>query len=177
MENDETTEEAGEENGSSVFAKLSDHAQTREIEGFTYKVQPVPFEKSFPALMRLIRMLSPTLAAFFREKGLNLRVAAIFDRIPQILTDAEMKFYGDLFGSYSWVIDGEKEIPLITSNRNLHFNMRHLPYLRWILFAMEVNFAGFFGGIQNDQESLSIVLKGLNLSTESTGGNGSAGAS
>lgn len=155
---------------------LEDQAQDRDICGFMIKVQPAPFDKSWPGLLRLLRLVSAPAADALRAGASLHKMAAIVDHIPTILTDAETTYFMELFGPYSWIIEGDRQVPLIKANRNKYFAVNHLACLRWILFAMEVNFTNFFGGIQSDAGNIGAVMDLLNLKT-STGGSGSAGVS
>lgn len=127
---------------------LEERAVTEELDGTVYRVTPVPLGVGKPALLRLIRILSPIFAAAAKAGEKDGRAAAIFEVLPTVLTDADEKHFEQLFGPYSEYKNETGDwIKLVDKARELHFAGRYLAYFKWMIFAMRVNFGDFFAGI------------------------------
>lgn len=120
---------------------LSDKNQEKEIDGFTYVVTPLPFGVGRQALMRLIRVVSPVFSAAL---GGGKVEAAIFNALPLALSDDDVVYFAKVFGDASRYKDGEKLVPLVSQNQELHFAARYKAFLQWLIFCVEVNYKDFF---------------------------------
>jgi hypothetical protein len=126
---------------------LEEKAQTEEIDGVVYQVTPVPFGVGKVALLRLIRIISPILAAAAKGES-NARAGAIFEVLPGALSDKDVEYFEKLFGPYSEYQDPSGDYKkLVDAARELHFAGRYLAFLKWLIFCMRCNFGDFFAGI------------------------------
>src|ERR1700752_4107798 len=97
-----------------------------------------------PALVRLLKLLLPIFGAAATKD-----LAQIFNALPLALNDKDITFYSEMFGPYSWYLDGDKWVPLIRKPQAflaLHFAGRYLEFLKWLTFNVEVNYGPFFSG-------------------------------
>ncbi len=122
---------------------LSDKSQTREIDGVLYEVTPIPWGVGLPALNRLLRLTAPVLGAAMTSGN-----AGLFEALPAMLGDADVTYYAKILGDGSRFKNAEGNMqPLIDKNQAAHFDGRYEAFYKWLLFALEVNFAPFFRGM------------------------------
>ncbi len=126
---------------------LEERKQTVEIDGTVYEITPVPFGVGRPALMRLIRIISPIFAAAMKQQGRDAAIGAVFEALPTALADEDVVYFEKLFGPYSQFQHGSEWIKLVDAQRELHFAGRYLVFARWLVACMRCNFGDFFIGI------------------------------
>jgi hypothetical protein len=134
----------------------------REIDGVTYRTVPLGFAQGLPILKRLMDIAAPALAATLRagdggkaataaEKKRQLAAmgAGLMAVLPSTLQTEDLTTFAKAFGAQSsYLNDDAKWCSLAKdADRNLHFTQRYMPFLRWLIFCVEVNFASFFSGI------------------------------
>lgn len=117
---------------------LRDKAQTRIIDGVTYEVWPLPHGVAQKILLKFLRAIGAAVDAASDSEGAQL--AALVKALP----DDDIEFIAAKFGDASAYEDGDKSVPLVKATHDLHFAGRFDVFLRWLLFAAEVNFSGFF---------------------------------
>ena len=132
------------------MADLSTKAIEEEIDGVMYKVWPLPFSVGRPALVRLLGVLSPILSGVFKAQSEAGQAAALFEALPAALTDADLAYFGKVFGDASQYRTASGDwAPLIEKIQAEHFADRYFAYFRWIALAARCNYAGFFAGIKS----------------------------
>lgn len=136
----------------------------REIDGVTYRVQPLAFSAGLPILKRLIDIVAPIAAAALRGGSANGMYANVLDVAPQAFTEKDLERFADAFGPRSqYLNDAGQWVTLIKNakvdNRETHFTGRYLAFMRWLIFCVEVNFAGFFNGATKEGESDESPIK------------------
>ena len=147
--------------------RLDEMAQSKEIDGLMYTVTPLPFGIGQKVLMRLIRVVSPLLAAS-ADGG-----AAVFAALPSVLKDEDIEFFGDKFGAASSVAIDGKNMPMLKQNQELHFAGKYLAFMQWLMFSIEVNYKSFFVGLTNGGAGVADLVTAMNPnSSKSTPGNG-----
>jgi hypothetical protein len=161
---------------------LDERAQEREIDGFTYKVQPLPFGIGRKVLVRTLHVIGPILKALAANgRGTKWEQgAAALAAIPEALSDDDLRFLGDNFGDASWFRHPENGnmVGLVAKTQEFHFAARYAAFTAWILFALEVNYAGFFsGGVMKDAVAHLRNLAPAPSPSQSTDGSGSASES
>lgn len=142
---------------------LESQAIEEEIEGFTYKLVPLPFGRGRRALMRLVRVMSPILSATFRdgEQLDKLRmISRALEVLPQSLSDDDVTFFAKEFGDCSSYLDGSKWVPLLPAKQEQHFAARYLAFLRWLSASIKLNFGNFFSGVMSGSVGLNLVAPG-----------------
>jgi hypothetical protein len=128
---------------------LEDRKVSKTIDGVVYEVTPLPFGVGRKALMRAIRIVSPIISAAFKEGDPRATAAAIFDVLPDALSDEDVEYFAQTFGPYSQFQSGTEPTKLTTAQQDLHFAGRYYAFMQWLLFCFEANFADFFSGIKN----------------------------
>lgn len=175
---------------------LEERAQERMIGTVNYKVQPIAFGLGLKALNRLIRVLSPIVAAALREGRPMDRAAAVLEVLPANLSDDDLEYFRTVFSTGAWFADDEGNWqPLLKSakvdNQEVHFAGRYSEWLQWIIFSIEVNYGGFFDGVAAEATpegskpqgagifaTLVATLQGQRTTTSApTPGSGSSGGS
>lgn len=140
---------------------LEERRQEKEIDGTLYEVTPLPFGIGQKALVRAIHVLSPLFGAALKDGGEGTaKYAAIFDVLPRCLTEDDVSYFSKVFGGQSKYQDGERWVPLIAQNQELHFAAKYPTFFKWLFFNFEVNFAGFIDGTMSEA-SVSDVLQGM----------------
>lgn len=125
---------------------------TREIGGVTYRTQPIGFSKGLPLLKRLVDILAPIAAAALRGGSVRGQFANVLDVAPQAFTEKDLERFAEAFGPLSAYLDEAtgKWVTLVKNpkidNRERHFTGRYGEFMQWLVFCIEVNFAGFFSG-------------------------------
>lgn len=161
---------------------IEDLAQEKEIDGVMYKSQPVRSKQGTRALLRLMRIVGPIFASALRETG-RASIAAALEALPTALTDGDVEYFSELFGTASWYAgDGGEWKPLAKTNKidlqDEHWAGRYLQFLRWLIFNVEVNFGGFFAGVAGEAGDIKNLIKIISGdSKESPGSSGSSGGS
>jgi hypothetical protein len=122
--------------------------QTKEIDGVTYEVTPLPFGVGQKALMRFLRIAAPLLAAATEESKNQMALgAAVMKAIPAVISEADLDYFSEQFGNYSRYAHDGKMVPLVKVNQETHFAGKYYEFFQWLVFCLEVNFSGFFAGI------------------------------
>lgn len=152
-------------------------AQERTIGDHDYRVLPVGIDEGIPALVRLIKIASPLFGALTQAD-----LPRLFEVLPTVLDDKDVLYFAELFGKVSFYANDGKWVPLISrphNHRSLHFAGDYLQFLRWIIFNIEVNFGGFFGGVTEGLNVNAMMAKmkpaTTTPTTGSTPGIGSSG--
>ncbi len=113
-------------------------AQRRDIDGVTYEVWPLQHSVAQKILLKFLRALGAAASAVDGSDG------AQFAALAKALPDEDIAFIAAKFGDASACEEDGKMVPLVAMKQDMHFAGRFDAYLRWLLFAAEVNFAGFF---------------------------------
>jgi len=121
--------------------------ESRDIEGVTYVVTPLPSSKGIALTLRLGRILGPTLAEVTKLAGqsdedVKGRGLAIIGRAAEGLleraTDTELRLVWEPLAENTRVDLGGKR-PTLLSVFEVHFAGRLDLFARWLAFALEVN--------------------------------------
>lgn len=136
------------------MADLRSRAETRAIDGVTYRCWPLPFGAAKPLLTRAFKVAAPAFAAMMQgaQEGTDGGQEAVkaIGALATELTEADIERFSEAFGNASEYVDGEKNVPLVVTNQNMHFAGRPDVFLRWMIFSMEVNgFARFFSTLRD----------------------------
>lgn len=120
--------------------------ESKEIEGCTYIVTPLPTSKGIALTMRLGKILGPTLdgaakltdqsAGVAKEQGLALKAIAEF---LSRATEADLKAVHQPLAECTRLDLGGSEKPRLSDVFDVHFAGRLDLYARWLAFALEVN--------------------------------------
>ena len=121
--------------------------ESRDIEGVTYVVTPIPSSKGIALTLRLGRILGPTLAEVTKLAGqsdedVKGRGLAIIGRAAEGLleraTETELRLVWEPLAENTRVDLGGKR-PTLLSVFEVHFAGRLDLFARWLAFALEVN--------------------------------------
>jgi hypothetical protein len=85
--------------------------------------------------------------------------AAILDAIPAALDESDLNYFSGLFGPYTTILkpDSPEPLKLTDEQQNLHFAGDYLAYMKWLVFACEVNFGSFFTGMLSGASGLTTT--------------------
>jgi len=154
----------------------------REIDGVTYRTVPLGFAQGLPILKRLMDIAAPALAATLRagdggkaataaekKKQLVAMGAGLMSVLPSTLQTDDLTTFAKAFGAQSsYLNDDAKWCSLLKdADRNVHFNQRYMPFLRWLIFCVEVNFASFFTGITSEVSARMAAAEETETTEES----------
>jgi hypothetical protein len=136
-------------------------SETHTIEGVTYKVTQLPFKRGQRLLVRLFKTLGPALAAAIaaapRIKGRKLGEMPVAEVLPGIsqallllsdkLSEQDMEYVTDTLAELTeFSRDGKTWLPL-SQELEFHFAGRYGAFLKWLGFALRVNYLGFSNGL------------------------------
>lgn len=129
---------------------LEDRAIEEEIDGVMYRVWPIPMKPyGTAALVRLIKIVSPVLAGMLKAGTKQEVGAALFDALPDALSEADVDYFAKAFGdAASYMNDKGEWAPLVDKVQAQHFAGRYWAYFKWIALAARCNYAGFFDGMR-----------------------------
>jgi hypothetical protein len=161
--------------------------ETKTIDGHTYRVTQLPFKLGQKLLVRLYKTMGPVfagaLAAIPRLKedqslgdlnglqvltGLANPVTALADR----LTEDELAYVTDTLMEYTELHKGGDRWIKLDKEAEFHFSGRYGAYLRWMGFALGVNYTNFFGesgGLDALIEKLKVLMAASRSPKGSTG--------
>lgn len=122
------------------MSSLEDQKQEREIAGVRYEVWPLQFSAGKKILLKIIRAVTSA------GDAVNLGQLAQVHAILTAMTDDDIRLIGDSFGDAARFWNGENMAPLIAKNQEMHFAGKIDVFLEWVMFAIEVNYGGFFDG-------------------------------
>ena len=163
--------------------------QTKEkvIDGTTYRVTLLGARAGRAMLVRLTKLIGPALASFvegtLQAKGgatesISTGIAEAVRELTARISEAEFASISDELAKHTAVVvdDGrERREPQLSDIFDAHFSGRYAAMMAWLGFALEANFASFFGASENvDSQTLTHRLQTLlallsRSPTESTG--------
>jgi hypothetical protein len=166
---------------------------TRSIGGTSYRVTQFGVGQGLPLLVKLAKLLGPSLAASLKGLGgkslkqgqdvLDLPVGVLGDAVLELAERLQEETVVALVHQLAESTQvskgsdrgGEKWVPL-TDELELHWAGNYLNMLKWLAFGLEVNYASFFGG-QGGIGSLLAALREKGESPSPTGSTGPSGGS
>jgi hypothetical protein len=126
-------------------------SQERTIGGTTYKVTQLGASTGLQLLVRLTKVLGPSIGELTKTGGANIldakgdAVAGAIAKLAEHLTYEDLAHTCDVLGEFTEILNGAKAMKLTREARELHFAGNYGELMRWIVFALEVNFGSFFG--------------------------------
>lgn len=126
---------------------LEEHKQERVIDGFMYEVTPLPFGIGRKALTKFIGIAAPVIGSVVGAKDKGSVEAAMVAALPALataLSDEDLSYFASTFGKASKYKDGDRMVPMLEANQEIHFMGRYTAFFEWLAFAIEVNFSPFF---------------------------------
>lgn len=127
--------------------------EERRLGTTNYKVTQLGASAGMQLLVRLTKVLGPSVGELTKTGGaaniLDARGDAVAGAIAELaknLTYEDLAHTCDVLGEFTEVgLEGGKWIRLNRDNRELHFAGNYGELMRWLVFALEVNFGSFFG--------------------------------
>lgn len=183
-----TNEGTGEASGGSEDASATADNE-REIGSVNYRCNKLGFSVGLPLLKRLLEIAAPVMAAGLRGGRLPERLANVLDTLPTAFTLKDLQTFAQAFGNVSYYMADDGRWVLLVNNGKLnaqetHFTGRYAEFVQWLVFCIEVNFAGFFAGAMSETNekaaensnlfgNLMAILKGQAKSSSSDTGTSS----
>lgn len=135
-------------------------AGSGEADDLTIEVTQLPGIKGRKLLVRLYSVLGPAFAALVEGAdggtgAANVAPDVELDAVSRAMTtlahslqEEDLEHVCKVFGATSRVRVGESGfVELTTEMQDLVFAGRYLEMFRWLGFALEVNYSGFFAGL------------------------------
>jgi hypothetical protein len=126
-------------------------AQTREIQGVKFRVQPLPFKPARKVLVRLANVAGPALAHLASQTASlgDLGLARAVSSALAAVSDDDLEWLADLYGERTQVgLDGKAPGPFLDAERRdeLFSDPARFPlFFAWLGFCLEIQFVGFSG--------------------------------
>lgn len=129
--------------------------QSKVIGGVTYEVYPLGFGQARSLFVRLFRVAGPAVAQTVMaaaqggglgdlgDKDVMTAVEAMADR----LTEEDFKYVCDVLANQT-MVSGAGKLSEVEEN---HWRGRFAEMFQWLGFALQVNYAGFFSGPDDEQ--------------------------
>ena len=148
---------------------MAPEAKKKEIDDFVYEVTPLPFGIGHKALLRFLKIAAPVMASVMEKRGTTeLAAAAAIRMIPAILSEDDITHFSSVFGKYTRYQSGDKWVPLVAENQELHFAGRYSAFFGWLAFCVEVNFSSFFGDLIKQAGGVADRVPDMMATTRST---------
>lgn len=135
---------------------LEERRQTKLIDGVTYESQPLPTGLGIKVFNRVIKVIGPTFGAVTKETSQMAMLGALLEALPMALSDEDVDYLRQTFGTASWYQNGGNSVPLVMQNQEQHFAGRYPALLGWLVFNIEVNFSGFLDGTKSGNVGESL---------------------
>ena len=113
--------------------------ESREIDGLVYDVTQLGGIDARNVLLRLMKSLGPSLGALADSP-----LSAVFEKLA--LSEADLGYFCEKFGSCSFVHLEDGKLPMLDKVFDDHFAGRTGAMVKWLVFAVEVNFSDFLDG-------------------------------
>ena len=135
---------------------IEERCQTKEIDGTFYLVRPLPCAAGYKAMLRLVKIAGPIIAQAIVGSDVKTgtarseSVAEAIGLLASSIKDEDIGHFAKLFGeSTMFSAEGSDDpvIPLKLDQQEMHFSGRYMAFFEWLMFAIEVNFGGFFGDL------------------------------
>ncbi len=118
--------------------------QRRTIGSHTYEVIPLGATEGSAVLARVLKVAGPVVEKLAGAEGDNTGPAA-FAALATNVTPEDMLFFCNTFSRFTTVDIGVKW-PKLSDIFDEHFAGNYGELLQWLSFAVETNYASFFGG-------------------------------
>lgn len=156
-------------------------AEQRTIGDYTYTVRQMPATAAYTMLTRLIKLAGPSVKGMEGTNGKVDAIAGILGAFAANLDEAEVKKIVDELIKYVEVDlpDGKGVMPLggKAGVFETHFHGGRLSEMFKVLGAvLEVNYADFFGGMDDAKELLAGMLASVRPSKSPSTFGGQPGA-
>lgn len=162
--------------------------QDRIIDGVTYRVGPLTAAVGRKLLVELKTILGPTLAEIVRGAGsLDMSEKSLLDMDLGPIANAIAAFAEDVTPEkYEHIVTtlaGQSQYSEAGGNfiafkmNTEHFRGRYLSELKWLAFALEVNYSDFLSVLNPTTNALSALVVEASKSRSQTSSTGKSGES
>lgn len=151
-------------------------SRSKVIGNYTYHVRHLTLSKARPALVRVQRVLLPVLAEAVSAPGAAAKLSEMLKAKAKVsvldadisvllpalgsglkelalrLDEGDLEVLCEIFAEVTEIEREGKRLPLTKERQETHFMGKTSHMLRWLSFAVEVNFGDFLG------ESLAASL-------------------
>lgn len=150
---------------------MSRDTHTREIEGVTYRVTMLGAKDGLRTLARLSKLLGPVALAADGGSVVGGIVEAVRSLDPDEVVTLACAFEGSTKVVQPVQSSGARSIDL-PLDMDAHFAGKIGALLSWLSFAIEVNYADFFGEIVSTVTAATSAMRGASksLNTSAAGG-------
>lgn len=154
--------------------------EERTIGGFTYRVRQHGYREGRALLPIVLRAVGPTLGTLLEGLGrdgklgldANLDLSRALSEFSSSLSQDDLETIADKMAERSWIVDakqhqmacgedGTAHLPTVDED---HWPSRYNDWLKWLAFALEVNFSSFLGEKGSVAGTLSGIVKGASAS-------------
>lgn len=126
-----------------------------EIGGLTYKVTLLGSKRGLAMSVRIVKILGPTLSSFVdgvsggKGDGIESLALGGSDALREIcarLQPDELASIAEELAKLTTVVIDDKREPRLIDIYDDHFAGHYDALMKWLAFALEVNFRSFFAG-------------------------------
>lgn len=171
---------------------MAREVKEREICGHRYRVTLLGAKAGRAMTVRLLRLVGPTLASFVEgtvhgrdgAESIAIGAADAMRELAKHVNADELAAISDELARFTVVVlDAERE-PQLLGIFDDHFAGRYDAMFGWLAFAIEANFASFFGGTDSAgalllrlRTAIESLSRSQNRSTGTSGASPAAGTS
>lgn len=169
----------------------------RTIGDFTYRVNQHGYREGRALLPIVLRALGPTLGTLLEGASIgkggefnletNLDLSAALTEFSASLSEQDLEQISSKMSERCWILNAAKHGMGPDENGNVHLPSveedhwppRYGDWMKWLAFALEVNFASFLGGAGSVSGALSAAVAkgGASPSQSQSTSTGDSGAS
>lgn len=142
----------------------------REIGGHVYKVTLLGAKAGRTMIVRLLKLLGPTLAGFVENtvtgkgdgiESIALGIAEAFRQLAEKIHADDIGAISDELAKFTSVVIDHERQPQLDRVFDDHFAGKYDCMLQWLAFALEANFSSFFGGSAGAKTLLGRVMTAI----------------
>lgn len=129
--------------------------EEREIDGILYEVRMLDPDTAIDVLLDVVSMVGPSLAALFdggdqtpSDHFMQGAIQALVTNADKAKVKATIKALASV-SAYAESGDQHKRVPLTEAGYRLHFKGRFGTLIKWLAFALEVQFRDFGSAFEN----------------------------
>lgn len=120
-------------------------SQAKQIGECVYKVTALPARRGKGILLRLTAAAGKAFKGFKGESPDATAVLGMLADLVGHLSEEDVDAMIDAFAPATEVTLPDGKRPQLAGILDLHFAARYSEMTEWLIFALEVNFGGFFG--------------------------------
>lgn len=119
-------------------------AQTKQIGECQYRVTPHGALQGRKVFVRIVNSIAPVIRAMRSEGDVEPDIAGAIADTLKGLSDEDFAWLCDEFAARTFVVHSDGRELMLSKIFDVHFAANYSNMIAWLVFALGVNFGGFF---------------------------------